>query len=193
MRKDIVDEILRRHLTEGDEELISASKVAQYVASPFAFYCDMFAPEDKRDPDPEFLAMRRERGHVYEEEVIEGETAPVSYETLEEGFRLTVEMMAAGEPAIYQGPLISKPVGMIGRPDQLLKVPNSKSIFGKYRYRVVEVKSLFNIKESHRAQAAFYNRLLGRIQDLTPKTFTIKNGRGEETVERFARWESASR
>ena len=62
MRKEIVDEILRRHLTEGDEELISASKVAQYVASPFAFYCDRFAPEDERDPDPEFLAMRRERG-----------------------------------------------------------------------------------------------------------------------------------
>ena len=134
-RKYLVDEIVRQHFIEGDKETISASAVGRYVSSPFALYCDYFAPEQERDADSEPLAMQKARGIAYEEEVIEGEVVPVPYETPEEGFRLTVEMMAAGEPMILQGLLISNALGMIGRPDQILKVRNSKSIFGNYRYR----------------------------------------------------------
>ena len=79
---------------------------------------------------------------------------------------------------------------MIGKPDQILKVRNSKSIFGNYRYRIAEVKLASNITPAHVIQAAFYNRLLGAIQCLTPKTFTIINGRSDELVEKFDRWES---
>ena len=189
-RRNLVDEIVRRHFFEGDKDSISASAVGRYVSSPFALYCDYFAPEHVRDTDSEPLTMQKARGIAHEEDLIEGEIVPVPYETPEEGFRLTIEMMADGEPNILQGLLISNPLGMIGRPDQILKVRNSKSIFGNYRYRVAEVKLASNITRAHVMQAAFYNRLLGAIQCLTPKTFTIINGRGEELVEKFDGWES---
>ena len=185
-REDLVEEIVRQHFIGGSSGTISASAVGRYVLSPFALYCDHHAPEHERDADSEPLAMQKARGIAYEEEVIEGEIVPVPYETWEEGFRLTIEMMAAGEPTILQGLLVSNPLGMIGKPDQLRKVRNSKSIFGNYRYRVVEVKLAANITRAHVMQAAFYNRLLGAIQCLTPKTFAIINGRGEESVEKFA-------
>ena len=190
-REDIVEEIVRQHFLEGSSGTISASDVGRYVSSPFALYCDHHAPEHERDADSEPSAMQKARGIAHEEEVVEGEIVPVPYETWEEGFRLTIRRMAAGEPTILQGPLISNPLGMIGIPDQLRKVHNSKSVFGNYRYRVVEVKLATNITQAHVIQAAFYNRLLGAIQCLTPKTFTIINGKGEESVEKFASSEPA--
>ena len=189
-RENLVEEIVRQHFIEGSSGTISASAVGRYVSSPFALYCDHHAPEHERDADSEPLAMQKARGIAHEEEVIEGEIVPVPYETWEEGFRLTIEMMVAGEPTILQGLLISNPLGMIGKPDQLRKVRSSKSIFGNYMYRVVEVKSAANITQAHVMQAAFYNRLLGSIQCVTPKTFTIVSGRSEELAEKFERWES---
>ena len=84
-RRNLVDEIVRRHFIEGDKETISASAVGRYASSPFALYCDCFAPEHERDADSEPLAMQKARGIAHEEEVIEGESVP--YETPEEGFR----------------------------------------------------------------------------------------------------------
>ncbi len=188
-RQDIVDEILRRHLTSGDEEFISASEVARCVSSPFALYCDKFAPVEERDPDSPLLEMLRERGSVHERDVIDGDVVTHTYETFEDGFRLTVEQMAAGRLGILQGPLISKPAGLRGIPDQIRKVPNSKSVFGNYSYRVVEVKSQFNLTPSHKLQGAFYNHLLGLIQSTTPYEFGIIDGRQEESVEMFDRWQ----
>ncbi len=185
-RENLVEEIVRQHFIEGSSGAISASAVGRYVSSPFALYCDHHAPEHERDADSEPLAMQKARGIAHEEELIEGEIVPVPYETWEEGFRLTIEMMVAGEPTILQGLLVSNPLGMIGKPDQLRRVRSSKSIFGNYRYRVVEVKLAANITQAHVMQAAFYNRLLGAIQGLTPKTFVIVNGRGEESVQKFA-------
>ena len=189
VRRRLVRRILRQHLGQGDERRLAASQVARYVSSPFAFYCDLFAPEDQRDPDSELLVMRRERGYAYEEEMIEFDTETISYENMEEGFRYTIEMMAAGEPVILQGLLISKPAGMAGIPDELRKVHNAKSIFGNYRYRVVEVKSQFNLTAAHKIQTAYYNQLLGYIQNVTPQTFTLINGRKEETLEKFNHWD----
>lgn len=189
-RQAIVDEILRRHLAPGDEKFISATDVARCVSSPFALYCDKFAPEDERDPVSPLLEMLRERGSVHERDVIDGDVVTHEYETLEDGFRLTVEMMAAGVPTILQGPLISSPVGLRGIPDQILKVHDSKSVFGNYGYRVVEVKSNFRLTVAHKIQGAFYNHLLGLIQNLTPKEFGMINGRKEETIETSDDWQS---
>ena len=90
---------------------------------------------------------------------------------------------------MYNMLIMSNPAGMVGAPDQLLKVDGSKSIFGDYSYRVVEVKSNLNLTFSHRIQAAFYNRLLGLIQGSTPQTFTMIDGRGSESVEDVPNWE----
>ena len=187
-RRELVDEILGRHLGAEGGELISATTVARCASYPFALWCDLFAPEDERDADSEFLVMRREAGHAHELKMIEGEVVPVPSQTLEEGFRHTVELMAAGEAKIFQGPLISRPSGMAGIPDQLVKMARSRSIFGNYRYRVVEVKSQYNLTAAHRVQAAFYSRLLGAIQASAPKTFALVDGHGQESVEKFDSW-----
>ena len=50
----------------GGGELISATTVARCASYPFALWCDLFAPEDERDADSEFLVMRREAGHAHE-------------------------------------------------------------------------------------------------------------------------------
>ena len=78
--------------------MISASDVARYVSSPFALWCDKFAPDNERDDDSLALVTLKERGYAYEEELIEGETVSIPYETMEEGFRQTIEMMATGVP-----------------------------------------------------------------------------------------------
>ena len=157
-RRELVDEILGRHLGAGGGELISATTVARCASYPFALWCDLFAPEDERDADSEFLVMRREAGHAHELKMIEGEVVPVPSQTLEEGFRHTVELMAAGEAKIFQGPLISRPSGMAGIPDQLVKMARSRSIFGNYRYRVVEVKSQYNLTAAHRVNRQMRSR-----------------------------------
>ena len=185
-RQEIVQEILHRHLTEGETPTITASEVARCVASPFALYCDWFAPENERDEDSELLRIRREHGLAHELDMIEGEVISIPVrDTLEENFRLTVEMMADGVLGMYNMLLMSNPAGMVGAPDQLLKVDGSKSIFGDYSYRVVEVKSNLNLTSSHRIQAAFYNRLLGLIQGSTPQTFTMIDGAGANRLRMF--------
>lgn len=189
-RQELVEDILRRHLAEEDVATFTASEVARCVSSPFALYCDWFAPESEKDADSELLRIRREHGIAHELEMIEGEVISIpAPNTLEESFRLTVELMAAGVPGMYNMLLMSNPAGMIGAPDQLLRMDNSRSIFGDYSYRVVEVKSNLNITPPHKIQAAFYNRLLGLIQDSTPEAFTMIDGRGSESVEDFSNWE----
>lgn len=181
----LVDKILQKHLAPSDEMMITASEVARYVRSPFAFWCDHFAPEEERDAPDRLLQMRMERGIEYEEDLTGDAAAAVEYTTWEEGFRLTLEQMAAGVDKIYQGVLISKPAGMMGLPDQLIKVRNSKSIFGNYSYRIVEIKSQFNIHRFQEIQAAFYNQLLFHIQDRIPSKCIIINGQGEENLVEF--------
>ena len=189
-RQDLVDGIVHQHLAQGDEVILTASEVARCVSSPFALYCDWFAPESERDEDSELLRIRREHGIAHELEMIEGEVIPIpSFDTLEENFRLTVEMMADGVPGMYNMLLMSNPVGMMGAPDQLLRVDNSRSVFGDYSYRIAEVKSNLNLTPSHKIQAAFYNQLLGLIQGSTPQTFTMIDGRGSESVEDVSNWE----
>ena len=137
-RRNLVDEIVRRHFFEGDKNSISASAVGRYVSSPFALYCDYFAPEHVRDTDSEPLTMQKARGIAHEEDLIEGEIVPVPYETPEEGFRLTIEMMADGEPNILQGLLISNPLGALHqksfRPGNLAQPRGRTSLESTRRY-----------------------------------------------------------
>ena len=131
-----------------------------------------------------------DRGAVHAMEMIEGEVVSVPYRTIEEGFRLTLEEMAAGEPLIPGALLISRPFGMRGKPDQIRKI-RGKSAFGDYAYCVVEVELAGNLKQHQFIKAAFNNLLLGHIQDATPEEFFLVNGYGDEKSEVFAEWNNA--
>ncbi len=57
-------------------------------------------------------------------------------------------------------------------------------------YTIKEVKLAKNIEERHLIQGAFYNYLLGQIQEYTPNTFSIINGEREETIHEYSDYES---
>ena len=111
-RDEIVEEILRWHLTGRAEGSVSASQVAKYVSAPFALHCDVFGPAEEREQDSEFTKMLKQRGITHELAMIEGEVEPVEWRTWEEGFRHTIELMTDGAPGLYNMPLMSDPAGM---------------------------------------------------------------------------------
>lgn len=87
--------------------------------------------------------------------------------------------MVGEEQFIKNMPLICRPEGLEGRPDILMRTDDSSSAFGAFSYRIVEIKSAIRIRDSHKLQAAFYNRLLGLVQGGDPEEFYIVNGTGE--------------
>ena len=92
-------------------------------------------------PDP-FVTLLIERGLDHQSDVI-AESYPDAVEEEfygeEEGFRRTLELMAAGEKSIMNMPLICRTIGLEGRPDVLVRVDDIPSDFGDYSYGVMEI------------------------------------------------------
>ncbi|GIT43502.1 MAG: hypothetical protein Ct9H300mP11_14380 [Chloroflexota bacterium] len=93
----------------------------------------------------------------------------------EEGFRRSLEVMAAGSQLIKNMPLVSWPDGLTGRPDVLERVDGIPSVFGDFSYRIVEVKSSRRLRDSQKLQAGLYNRVLGLIQGYEPPEYQMVN------------------
>ncbi len=172
---------------------VTARMVSRYVESPFGLYCDLFASPEEQDPIDPYNQLLMERGSEHEEHTIGTdypEAAEESYETPEDGFMITLEFMARGEHFIHDMPCIYLPAGMRGNPDVLLKTEGSKSTFGQFHYKVVEIKLAKNIKKHHVVQAAYYNRLIGKIQGFEPELFSVQNGQGDTFDYPMAEWEA---
>ncbi|PKB70803.1 MAG: hypothetical protein BZY87_09815 [SAR202 cluster bacterium Io17-Chloro-G6] len=170
-------------MTEVTDDLsVKASWIDRYVESPISFWCDLFAPRELQDTLDLFQQHLFETGREHQIEVTEEEypgAIQKIFETEEDGFAKTLELMAGGEESIKNMPLLCRPEGLEGRPDILIRSDESPSVFGEYSYRIVEIKSAKGIRESHKLQAAFYNRLLGLVQEYEPTEFYIVNGEGE--------------
>jgi len=80
-----------------------------------------------------------------------------------------------GLPAFYL------PEGLRGIFDVLERRDTAPSIFGPYHYVVKEIKLAKNIQKHHTYQAAFYNYILGKIQEYTPPVFYMINRDYEES------------
>ncbi|MFQ5975845.1 MAG: TM0106 family RecB-like putative nuclease [Candidatus Hydrothermarchaeales archaeon] len=168
---------------KGVEDRITARTIYNYLKSPFIVYCDKFVKEEEKDPISEFQKLLFEQGQEHEKNVIEKDYPEVEtkeYETKEEGFGLLLEAMKKGEHTIAGLPLLYLQEGLEGRIDLLEKNTNSPSIFGEYHYVVKEIKLAKNIQRHHIYQTAFYNYLLGKIQDYTPENFILINRDHEE-------------
>lgn len=83
--------------------------------------------------------------------------------------------MAQGASAISNMPLLSRPDGVAGRPDLLLRDDSRDSNLGPFGYQVVEIKAVRKITRGHILQAALYNRLLGRALGHEPSEFYLLN------------------
>ncbi len=97
---------------------ITASILYDLVKCPHRVTMDTFGNPARRDEPNAFVQLLWERGHLFEQEVIEGLDIPflnLRPYTEEEKERLTTEAVERGEPLIYSGRI---------RADDLLGVPD---------------------------------------------------------------------
>ena len=188
----IIEGLLAAHLADAGIQPISGMDVTDYIRAPFGLWCRYHAPEEERAEVTAFLDMILEAGQSHEHETIEGEfpqAARQPHTTMEEGFEATLQMMERGEREIHAMPLLSLPHGLRGVPD-VLQREDAHSVFGNYRYRVVEIKLARNLRREHFIQAAFYTLLLGQIQESTPEEFHLVNGDRSWVACDFSEYES---
>ena len=196
-------------------KIIRGTDVITYSQSPFAFYCEHFVDDSKRDPHREDIVQLARKGVLHEDEIMhnakqsilkelgvehEDEVAeeytglvPVNFKqiqipTMKEKFKICLdEMISKRAKSLHDAPLISFPANMCGRPD-ILERRRGESCFGKHYYVVKEVKSAKIITRHHILQAAFYNMLIGHIQKRYPEKFYVINGDKQEQEYEFEPW-----
>lgn len=88
--------------------------------------------------------------------------------------------MLDGVETLLEPQLCYLPRGMHGSPD-ILERREGDSALGGFHYIVKEIKSSKRIRRKHILQAAFYNTMMGHIQQYTPKEFYLLNVAGEES------------
>lgn len=170
-------------LSSGAYPRVTASLVALHAAAPYAVWCEVFAPPEAREPASRYRLLLAERGKAHETRILgfrHPGLAPLPFPTEEAGFRLALDRMAAGVPALAGLPLLYLPEGLAGRPDLLERVEGIASRFGPYAYRVVEIKSARRLDEADLVQAAFYAFLLGKIQGAELPSVRLINRDGQE-------------
>ena len=178
----------------GDAEFkISASDVGAAITSPFSLYCKYHGDPEKIDPPDPFLASLAVKGNEHEDAVLKSdypEMETVQYNTNEDGFNMMISEMLDGASAISNFPMFYLPDSMHGYADILEKNEDAPSECGDYHYIVREIKSARNIKERHVLQAAFYNMMLGKIQEYTPEYFYITNIDKETSKYKYEEYEN---
>jgi len=184
-----VNELFSKCMTESVTEKLTARTVATYITSPFAIHCDKFAPEAEKDEITAFEELLFQRGNDHEDQTVHDKfpnSVTMPFERPEDGFKLIIDSMVSGTDILHGAPIYYLPEGIFGVADILEKSNTESSIFGNYHYTIKEVKLAKNIKENHILQGAFYNYLLGKIQGITPKTFAMINGDGEESLHEYS-------
>jgi predicted RecB family nuclease len=181
-----LDQLYKTCMSSGEIEkrdVINPSMVLLYTVSPFNLWCDLFAPESEKDPEPESLKILAKIGNIEEEKYIQ-ETYPemqtIEVETLEQGFFEVLKGCFEGITAFHSAPLIYLPECMMGIPDVLERSDAHKSIFGHHHYIVKEKKTTKEPQKKHVLQTALNNYIIGKIQGYTPPSFIILNRDNEE-------------
>lgn len=102
-----------------------------------------------------------------------------------EGLTKTLKLMRDGVDNLLEPQLCFFPQGLHGSPD-ILERRDGESNLGPYHYVVKEIKSSRKIRRKHIMQAAFYNMMLGEIQEYVPEEFYLLNAAGEDAAYRYA-------
>lgn len=167
----------------GKRDIINPSMVLLYTVSPFNLWCDLFAPPEEKDPEPESLKILAKIGNIEEKRYIE-ETYPgmqrIEVETIQEAFFQVLKGCFERVRAFHSAPLIYLPERLLGIPDVLEKSGDHESVFGRYYYGIKEKKTTKEPKEKHVLQTALNNYVLGKVQGYTPPSFVILNRDDEE-------------
>ncbi len=171
-------------LHECEKDLITAQMIYYKDVSDFMVYSERFASEDKKDPLTAYQMLVFEQSEIHKQYVIEkmyGSPQQVEYKTRESGFRMLLEGMGKGTDVLCDLPAFYMPERLAGAFDILEKRDTESSKFGDYHYVVKEVITAKTIDDHHEHRGAFYNYLLGKIQQYTPPHFYLINRDHQET------------
>jgi predicted RecB family nuclease len=104
---------------------ITAAMLYDYVRCPHRVSMDLFGDPSKRDKVSAFVQLLWDRGHDYEEEVIQGLSIPFTDLSGLSGKAkqaATQEAMARGDELIYQGRITAD--DLLGEPDLIRRQDN---------------------------------------------------------------------
>lgn len=175
-----VEELMARALDGrkfNRRALFRPSLVYQVTQKPFWVWCEYHAPTDQAvDETGRYDEMRLRRGIEFEQAWV-GRHYPDAVK-IEPDFGLealsnTFRAMIRGVRAIYQPHLWDLGRASYGKGDLLVRDDSRTSDLGPYHYRMVEIKNSRALQGHHMLQAAFYNRMLGRLQGYVPTEMTI--------------------
>jgi len=162
--------------------IVTASDVKNYFKDPFELWANHNADKKLKDPKSDYFELLTNKGNEHEAQVLHQYNAvPLEFDDYDKGYKLVLDLMKKGERKIANAPVSYPDLGLSGKVDLLERVPG-KSKFGDYYYVVKEIKLAKSIKHYHKMQAAFYNFIIGKIQEFTPKYYYLINGAGESTL-----------
>ena len=183
--QELYDDLTR----DAGLKLISATSIERFIQSPINFWCEVNAPPEEKEPLDLYRRRLFSQGIAYQDQVIQESypgTVQVPFLNQDEGLRRTLELMSQGASSISDMPLISRPAGLAGQPDVLVRDDSQDSNLGSFGYRVVEIKAVRKITRGHILQAAVYNRMLGGALGYEPLEFHLLNLEGTLEAVRMA-------
>jgi len=165
----------------------NGTDVVCYFKAPYYLWCNCHAPECEQDEKSDYMQMIAERGIVHERAFIEQEhpeMEPLVIETTDE----VVAQLKNAIPAFDNLIIFNPEMTFAGKPDLLEISHSAPSKLGKHHYVVKEIKSVKDptTKKYYIMQGAFYNYILGQLQEYTPDIFYIINKAGEEVPFQFS-------
>lgn len=147
---------------------ISASDFATLTACDRRVYLDHHGNPALRLAPSAYDEWLMQRGQAFEEQLTSGldfVTPPYIPTDLQQGFRLTLDLMRGGAPLIYQGVLLA--ADLVGIPDLLERVEGASAL-GSYHYLPLDIKLASEARPEHRLQMMAYIALLEAIQGVRP-------------------------
>jgi len=187
-----IEELIQRATAGQRPEpraLFRPSLVYQVLHDPFWIWCEYHAPRAEAvDETGRYDEMRRQRGVEYEQAWVR-EHFPHALRVVPdfglEALRNSLQAMREGVPAIYQPQVWDLGSETYGKGDLLVRNDTHPSDLGPYHYQVVEIKRARTVQDYHVLQAAFYNRMLGKLQGYTPGELTVALKEATEVVSRL--------
>ena len=185
-------DIINSSLKGNMDGKITGLDIYYHVKSPFTTYCNAFIDEKEKDLTDLYLELLTEKGVEHEKQVISKKypkTMLMEFEEQVQGFKEAISYMFKGLDSISNVPLLFLPEGFVGRGDLLVKNTSNNSVFGNFFYEIYEIKIAKNIKPHHILQAAYYNKILGKIQQFTPESIYLINKEKQEFSYPYSEYE----
>lgn len=164
-----------------DKWTITGKTIYDYCKAPFSVWCDYFAPAEEREPANPYLHLlsdraRKQKKLLFKKVGVE----PLEFRSFTDGFKKALELMKKGEKKIANAPLFFLSKNLVGICDVLVRDDSAGSRFGQYHYKPLTIKNAKRMKYDYMVQTAFYNYLIGLVQEYEPKEFMLMNKTGKK-------------